>query len=143
MLKGISRIIPPQLMAYLMEMGHGDELLICDANYPRLGCPERCVRMDGHGIETILDTVLALMPLDSYVEHPTTLMQVVPGDPYIPEIWDSYRKIGNKYEPAGLREQTIQKSEFYPKGKACYACIITGETALYANMILKKGVVIF
>ena len=122
MLKGIPSILNPELLKILMEMGHGDELLICDGNYPKFGCPERCVRLDGHGI-------------------PVILMAVLPDDPYKPEIWDEYRKIGKKYEKDGLREIAVQKTEFYPWGAKCYACIATSETALYANIILKKGVV--
>ena len=141
MLKGIPAIIPPELMKILMEMGHGDELLICDGNYPKFGCPVRCVRMDGHGIPEILDAILKFFPLDPYVENPTILMAVLPGDPYKPEIWDTYREIGKKYEEDGLREIAVQKPEFYPRGAKCYACIATAESALYANIILKKGVV--
>ena len=141
MLKGIPPIIPPELMKIMMEMGHGDELLICDGNYPKFGCPERCVRMDGHGIPEILDAILRFMPLDAYVEHPVTFMAVLPGDPYKPDIWPVYRGIGTKYEKDGLREQTINKYDFYEQGKKCYACVATGEAALYANIILKKGVV--
>ena len=118
MLKGIPSILSPELLKILMEMGHGDELLICDGNYPKFGSPERCVRL-----------------------HPTVLMAVLPDDPYKPEIWDVYREIGKKHEADGLRETAVQKAEFYPRGAKCYACIATGETALYANVILKKGVV--
>lgn len=141
MLKGIPPIIPPELMKIMLEMGHGDELLICDGNYPKFGCPERSVRMDGHGIPEIMDAILRFLPLDAYVEHPVTFMAVLPGDPYKPEIWPVYREIGLKYEKAGLREQTINKFDFYEQGKKCYACIATGEASLYANVILKKGVV--
>ncbi len=142
MLKGIPSILPPELMKILMEMGHGDELLICDGNYPKFGCPEKCVRMDGHGIPEILDAILRFLPLDSYAEHPVLLMAVLPDDPYKPEIWETYRRFGLRYEPKGLREKAIPKGEFYPRGAACYACVATGETALYANIILKKGVVL-
>lgn len=141
MLKGIPSILTPELLKILMEMGHGDELLLCDGNYPKFGCPERCVRLDGHGIPEILDAVLRFFPLDSYEEHPVIFMQVLPGDPYQPEIWDTYREIGKKYEKDGLRETAVHKRDFYPRGAKCYACIATGETALYANVILKKGVV--
>lgn len=141
MLKGIPPIMSPELMKILMEMGHGDELLICDGNYPKFGCPERCVRLDGHNIPEILDAVLRFMPLDAYAEHPATFMAVLPGDPYKPEIWPVYREIGVRYEKDGLRDQTINKYDFYEQGKKCYACIATGEAALYANVILKKGVV--
>ena len=141
MLKGIPSILTPELLKILMEMGHGDELLICDGNYPKFGCPERCVRLDGHGIPEILDAILKFFPLDPYAGNPTILMAVLPDDPYKPEIWDVYREIGKKYEADGLRETAVQKTEFYPRGAKCYACIATGETALYANIILKKGVV--
>lgn len=141
MLKGIPPILPPELVKILMEMGHGDRILLCDANYPKFGCPERCVRMDGHGIPEILDAILSLMPLDAMVEHPTTLMAVNPGDPYVPVVWETYRSIGKKYEAEGLREREIPNTEFYKEGPGCYACIATGERALYGNIILRKGVI--
>ena len=141
MLKNIPKAMPPELMKIMLEMGHGDELLICDGNYPKFGCPERCVRMDGYGNCEILDMILQFLPLDPYVEHPTTLMAVLPDDPYKPEIWEKYRAIGFKHEKEGLREEAVQKPVFYPKGAKCYACVATGEEALYANIILKKGVV--
>ncbi len=141
MLKGIPDIIPPELMKIMMEMGHGDELLLCDGNYPALGCPERRVRMDGHGIPEILDAILRFLPLDAYVDHPAVLMGVLPGDPYVPQIISVYQQIGRKHEEKGLRETTVQKPEFYRRGAGCYACAATSEKALYANIILKKGVV--
>ena len=141
MLKGIPAILPPELLKILMEMGHGDELLLADGNYPRLGQPDRVVRCDGHGIPELMEAILSLMPLDSYVEHPATFMAVLPGDPYVPEIWDTYRAIGAKYEPQGLREEAIDKYAFYEQGAKTYAAVVTGERALYANVILKKGVV--
>ena len=101
MLKGIPSILSPELLKILMEMGHGDELLICDGNYPKFGCPERCVRMDGHGIPEILDAILQFFPLDPYVENPAILMAVLPDDPYKPEIWETYREIGKKHEKDG------------------------------------------
>ena len=141
MLKGIPSIIPPELMKILMEMGHGDELLLCDGNYPKGGCPVLCVRMDGHGIVEILDAILRFFPLDEYVENPAAFMAVTPGDPYVPQIWDAYREVGAKHEEKGLRETTVSRFDFYERGRACHACVATGETALYANVILKKGVV--
>jgi L-fucose mutarotase len=141
MLKGIPAILPPELFKVLMEMGHGDELLIADGNYPRFGQPDRVIRCDGHGIPEILDAILIFMPLDSYVEHPVTLMEVLPNDPYIPEIWDKYREIGFRHEENGLREKAINKFDFYEQGAKTYAVVTTSESALYANLILKKGVV--
>ena len=109
MLKQIPPIIPPELMKIMMEMGHGDELLLCDGNYPRNGSPERCVRMDGHGVPEILDAILRFLPLDAYVEHPALLMATGPEEPE-PEVWRTYREIGARYEPDGLREAQLDNS---------------------------------
>ncbi len=141
MLKGIPSILTPELLKILMEMGHGDELVIADGNFPRFAHPERVVRLDGHGIPEILDAVLKFMPLDPYVDHPTVFMAVLPDDPYVPEIWPVYQEIGNKYEKKGLRDITINKFDFYDRAKKAYAVVTTSETALYANIILKKGVI--
>ncbi|MCE5344134.1 MAG: fucose isomerase [Eubacteriales bacterium] len=141
MLKNIPAIMPPELMKIMLEMGHGDELLLCDGNYSKFGCPERCVRMDGHGVCEILEMILQFFPLDRYTEHPAMLMAVLPDDPYKPEIWERYREIGKRYETDGIREEALEKLAFYQKGNRCYACVATGEKALYANVILKKGVV--
>jgi L-fucose mutarotase len=141
MLKGIPGIMQPELMKVLMEMGHGDELVLADGNYPRFGHPQRVIRMDGHGIPEILDAIMRFMPLDSYVENPTVFMAVVPNDPYVPVIWDEYRKIIGKYEPDGARDAAIERYAFYERAAKAYAAVTTGEAALYANIILKKGVV--
>ena len=141
MLKGIPSILSPELLKILMEMGHGDELLICDGNYPQSGCPEQCVRLDGHGIVELLDAILRFFPLDDYVDHPAVLMAVVPGDPVVPTIWDEFRSTADKYEEKGLREETLERQAFYERGRTCYACVATGEGAQYANIILKKGVI--
>lgn len=141
MLKNIPSILTPDLLKVLMEMGHSDELVIADGNFPRNAHPERVIRLDGHGIPEILDAILKFMPLDSYVEHPTILMKVMDGDPYVPEIWDKYREIAAKYEEKGARELPIDRFEFYERAKKAYAVVTTSETALYANIILKKGVV--
>jgi L-fucose mutarotase len=142
MLKGIPNILTPDLLKILMEMGHGDELVIADGNYPRFGHPERVVRCDGHGIPEILDAVMRFFPLDPYVENPVTFMAVLPDDPYVAEIWPTYREIISKYEKDGARDIAIHKSEFYKQAANAYAVVTTSESALYANIILKKGVVI-
>ncbi len=88
MLKGIPSIIPPELLKILMEMGHGDEIVISDGNFPAASIAQRLVRCDGHGIPEILDAVLKFFPLDPYVKAPVALMEVVPGDPVETPIWD-------------------------------------------------------
>ena len=141
MLKGIPPILTPELLKVLMEMGHGDELVLADGNFPKFAHPEKVIRCDGHGIPELLDAILKFMPLDPYVENPTVFMAVLPNDPYKPEIWPQYREIGKKYEEQGLREVTINKFDFYDRSKKAYAVVTTSEMALYANVILKKGVV--
>ena len=142
MLKGIPNVLTPDLLKILMEMGHGDELLLADGNYPRFGHPKNVIRCDGNGIPELLDAILRFFPLDSYVDHPVILMEVLPGDPYVPDIWDQYREIILRYEEQGARETAIDKYRFYERASNAYAVVTTGETALYANIILKKGVVV-
>lgn len=103
-------------MKIMMEMGHGDELLLCDGNYPRQGSPERCVRMDGHGIPELLDAILRFLPLDAYEEHPVMLMAPGPDEPE-PEIWRVYRETGIRYESQGLREDRLKRHAFYERGR--------------------------
>jgi L-fucose mutarotase len=139
MLKGIPPILTPDLLKVLMEMGHGDELVLADGNYPRMGHPERVIRCDGHGIPVLLAAILQFIPLDSYVEHPVVLMEVPSGNPYVPEIWNEYRRIIHCSEPA--KDTTIDRHDFYERATKAYAVVTTSETALYANIILKKGVI--
>lgn len=143
MLKNIPNIISPELLKVLMEMGHGDEIVIADGNFPSesMGSNSKVVRADGHGAAEILEAILKLMPLDQYVEKPVALMQVVPGDNYKPVIWDKYKEILSKYEPDNCEIETIERFGFYERSKTSYAIVATGETAIYANIILKKGVV--
>ena len=101
MLKGIPSILPPELLKVLMEMGHGDELVLADGNFPKLAHPGNVIRCDGHGIPELMEAILQLMPLDPYVENPTIFMAVLPDDPYKTTIWEKYREIGKKYEENG------------------------------------------
>lgn len=142
MLKGIPSIIPPELLKILMEMGHGDEIVISDGNFPAASIAQRLVRCDGHGIPEILDAVLKFFPLDPYVEAPVQLMQVVPGDPVETPIWDVYKDIIKKHEATSNKVENIERFAFYERAKKAYAVVATGEKALYANIILKKGVVV-
>lgn len=143
MLKGIPAILPPELLKVLCEMGHGDEITIGDANFPGASLCSRVIRMDGHGVPEILDAILQLIPLDQYVEHPAALMQVVPGDPTETPIWDTYRQIVSRHEERGAAcFEEVERFAFYNRVKEkSYAVIMSGETATYANVILKKGVI--
>ena len=98
MLNKIPKILPPDLVKIMMQMGHGDELVIGDGNFPCDAMGTRVVRMDGHGVPEILDAILELMPLDPYVEQPTALMSVVPGDDYgQPAVWQTYQEILHRH----------------------------------------------
>lgn len=139
MLKNISPIISPELLKILMEMGHGDEIVIGDGNFPAASMAQRLVRLDGHGVPEILDAVLKLMPLDTYVESPVALMENGADDDR-PEIWEKYEDIVKANEGEKSFE-LMERYAFYDRAKKAYAVVATGETAIYANIILKKGVV--
>jgi len=137
MLKGIPAIISPELLKILAEMGHGDEIVLADANFPAASCGKRVVRADGIGGCEMLQAILTLLPLDTYAA-PVYLMQVVPGDPVETPIWDEYQKIIDPHTDKPMEQ--IERFAFYERAKQAYAVIQTGEKALYANLILKKGV---
>jgi L-fucose mutarotase len=142
MLKGIPKVISPELMKVLMEMGHGDEIVIADGNFPAGSCASNyLVRCDGHNVPEILDAILRFFPLDTYTEAPVALMEVVPGDDVKPVIWDEYRKIINTYEGSEVKIENVERFGFYERAKKAFAVVATSEGALYANIILKKGVV--
>ncbi len=141
MLKGIPSILSPDLLKILMEMGHGDEIVIADGNFPSASSAQRLARADGNAVPPLLDAILRFFPLDTFVERPVGLMAVVPGHAYDPTIWPVYRQIIMKYEPGFKDFEYIERFAFYERTKKAFAVIATSETALYANIILKKGVV--
>jgi len=140
MLKGISPIISPELLKILMEMGHGDEIVIADGNFPGASLVRNLVRLDGHGVPEVLDAVLDLFPLDQYVDKQFVLMNLTNGDS-APAVWETYKEILAKHEPdAGI--EFMDRFDYYDRAKEAYAVVMTGEKAQYANVILKKGCVI-
>jgi L-fucose mutarotase len=142
LLKGIPAILSPDLMKILLEMGHGDEIIFADGNFPASSCAQRLVRCDGHGIPELLEAVLKFFPLDTYVEKPVSLMEVVQGDPTKPIIWGNYRAVIEQNSEEFTGFEYIDRFDFYERAKKAYAIVATSEKALYANVILKKGVVI-
>ncbi len=139
MLKGIPNIISPELLKILDEMGHGDTIVIGDGNFPAASNAKRLIRCDGHNVPELLDAILKLMPLDTYVETPAMLMATTQGDP-TPVIWAEYQEIINKNNGETKMGQ-YERFEFYEKAREAYAVIATSESALYANIILQKGVI--
>jgi len=146
MLKGIPKIISPELLKVLSEMGHGDRIVIADGNFPSasMGKNAIVIRMDGHGVPEILDAILTVFPLDTYVEKPATLMQLMERDVGRVEtpIWDEYANVIAKHDPRGKAALgNIDRFDFYDEAKKCYCIIATGESAIYANIMLQKGVI--
>ena len=144
MLKGIPKIISPELLKVLCEMGHGDTIVLADGNFPSesVGKEGIVVRCDGHGVPELLDAILTLFPLDTYVEKPVTLMAVAEGDTAKTPIWDTYKEIIARHDERGADTVgTVERFAFYDEAKRAYAIVATGEGAIYANIMLKKGVI--
>lgn len=145
MLKNIPPILSPELLKVLCEMGHSDQIVISDGNFPAesMGKDSIVIRCDGHNVPELLDAILKVFPLDTYVDHPVNLMEVMPGDNVKTPIWDTYKEIIKKHDSRGEDVVgTIERFKFYDEAKKSYAIIATGEKALYANIILQKGVVV-
>ncbi|WP_088102821.1 L-fucose mutarotase [Halalkalibacter urbisdiaboli] len=141
MLKGIPRLLSPELVKVLMEMGHGDEIVFADGNFPAASHNSRVIRCDGHGIPELLNDILTLFPLDSYVEEPVALMAVEARDDFIPSIWDVYKNTVAEACNTNVRFEKMERFAFYERAKSAYAIVATGEKALYANILLKKGTI--
>lgn len=143
MLKGIPSIISPELLKVLMEMGHGDEIVFADGNFPAAANAKRLIRCDGHTVTEMLEAILPLLPLDTYSAAPVSLMSVVPGDTVVATIWEDYQvTIKRHNDGKEVDIEYIDRFAFYDRAKKAYAIVATSEKALYANIIIKKGVVI-
>ena len=142
MLKGISPVISPELLKILAEMGHGDELVLADGNFPGTSIGKRCVRCDGHGCAEVMRAVLQIFPLDDFVTSPLAVMEVpdgmFPGNQA--PIWQAFRKAADTDLPTAQFEM-MEHDAFMERAKRAYAVVQTGETALYGNIIIRKGVV--
>ena len=140
MLIGISPLISPDLLAVLHRMGHGDEIVLADAHFPGETYGQRVLRADGLKITDLLDAILPLFALDSYVESPLIMMSAVSGDQLDHAVETSYRQAIDKYWPKTPPIQRIDRFDFYDRAKQAFAILMTGETVKYGNIILKKGV---
>lgn len=147
MLKNIPNILSPDLLKVLAEMGHSDRICISDGNFPGAAMAKAknaiFLRADGHGVPELLDAVLQVIPLDTYVEKPVTLMETMECDKDLEiPIWDTYKEIVAKHDDRGAAAVgNIDRFKFYEEAKDCYCIIQTGETAVYANVIVQKGVI--
>ena len=147
MLKNIPAILSPELLKVLAEMGHSDRICIGDGNFPGASMAKAknaiFLRADGHGIPELLDAILTVMPLDTYVETPAMLMEKMDCDKdLVIPVWDTYKEIIAKHDHRGADAVgNYERFRFYEEAKDCYCILQTGETEIYANIILQKGVI--
>ncbi len=140
MLKNISPLLSPELLATLCAMGHGDEIVLADAHFPGESTNDNVVRADGLRIADLLNAILPLFELDAYVDAPLVMMAAVEGDTLDPAVEEAYLKPVQKHAPKGHAIARIDRFDFYDRARDAFAVVMTGETAKYGNIILKKGV---
>lgn len=140
MLKGISPLISPELLKALAEMGHGDEIVLADAHFPGHTFNDRVIRADGLFIPALLEAIIPLFELDAYAENPLFMMQVVEGDTLDPTVEEAYLAAIRKDGTTAKSVERVERFAFYEQAKKAYAVVMTGDTAKYGNIILKKGV---
>ena len=140
MLKGISALISPELLATLSAMGHGDEIVLADAHFPGHAMNDHVIRADGLRIPDLLDAILPLLELDSYVDAPLVMMAAVEGDQLDPSVETEYRIPIDKHAPDTPAIARIDRFDFYDRAREAFCVVMTGETCKYGNILLKKGV---
>ena len=140
MLIGISPVIGPALLSVLYRMGHGDEIVLADAHFPGESCGRRVIRADAATIPVLLKAILPLLALDTYAKSPVTMMAVVQGDTANPAVENSYRELISKHWPEAPEIEKLERFAFYERARGAFAVVMTGDTAKYANIILRKGV---
>jgi L-fucose mutarotase len=140
MLIGVSPIISPELLKILCEMGHGDELVLADSNFPGVSVARRLIRADGIPIAELLTGIAPLFPFDQY-DQPLYMMQVVAGDALDPAVEADYMNVIRKYHPQIAAPQRIERHAFYERARNAYGVLMSGESRIYGNLIIKKGVI--
>jgi len=140
MLKGISPLLSPDLLATLARMGHGDEIVLADAHFPGESVGPEVIRADGLRIAPLLDAILPLFELDSFIPHPVAMMDAVPGDSLDPAVEAAYLEAIHRHAPETPAIERVERFAFYERARDAFAVVMTGETAKYGNVILVKGV---
>ncbi len=140
MLKGISPLFSPELLAAIYQMGHGDEIVLTDAHYPAHTMNDFVIRADGLPVEGLLDAILPLFALDSYVDDPLVMMSPAPGDELDPAVEAGYRRVIDAHAPDAPSIRSIDRFAFYERSQKAFVIVVSGDTRKYANIILKKGV---
>ena len=142
MLRGISPLLSPELLATLYRMGHGDEIVLADAHFPGERLSPDTIRADGLPIELLLDAILPLLVLDDYVDSPVMMMDAVPGDALDPEVETTYQRVIDRHASSSVKISRLERFAFYERAQHAFAVVMTGELAKYGNIILKKGVTV-
>jgi L-fucose mutarotase len=140
MLIGISPLLSPELLSVLCRMGHGDEIALADAHFPGESVNPRVIRADGLRVADLLDAILPLFALDSYVASPVCMMAPVPGDALDPAVEAAFRSAIDRHWPQTPTIARVERFAFYEQARRAFVVVMTGETAKYGNVILKKGV---
>ncbi|MCY4100803.1 MAG: ribose ABC transporter [Rhodobacteraceae bacterium] len=141
MLRDIDPVLSPDLLFALASMGHGDDIVIADANYPGASCGPTCIRADGLSTSVVLRAVLSIMPLDTFVSDPAISMQIVDKPKVIPDAVKDFQSIVNKHADHPVVITSLERFKFYERASTAFAIVLTGERRLYGNIILKKGVI--
>ncbi|WP_417691419.1 RbsD/FucU family protein [Roseibium sp.] len=141
MLRGLNPLLSPDLLHTLAAMGHGDEIVIADANFPGTSNAKRLIRLDGISATDTLEAVLQVMPLDTFVADPALTMQVVGNPDEVPPVVDKFQWLIETTADNPSPIQTLERHAFYERARDAFAIVQTGETRLYGNIILKKGVI--
>ena len=141
MLKGIPPVMSAELMHALMSMGHGDEIVLADGNFPAAACAKRLIVIPGHGVPPVLEAILRFLPLDTYVDDSAVVMGVVPGDSTVPVIWNDYRCLLAAAEGREVALTEMERMAFYEHAKKAYCVIASGERRFYGCFIFAKGVI--
>ncbi len=140
MLVGISPVVGPDLLAALCRMGHGDEIVLADAHFPGEALGARVLRADGLPVAALLEGILPLFALDAYAPAPLAMMDAAPGDTLDPAVEAAYRRVVDRVWPGTPPAERVERFAFYERARRAFAVVMTGETAKYGNLILKKGV---
>jgi L-fucose mutarotase len=140
MLRGIDPVLGPELLHALRAMGHGDEIAVVDANYPSFSNATRLVRLDGVDAVHVVDAILSLMPLDTFVECAAFRMAVVDDAKAVPEVCREFEAVVARRQP-GQKVEPLERFAFYERANRAFAHVATGERRLYGNLIMKKGII--
>lgn len=141
MLKGLDPLLTPDLLYLLAQMGHGDEILIADANFPAVSLSQRLCRLDGVGVPRAIRAILSVMPLDQYVKAPAIVMSVVDDPATIPDTESEFQALLGEIQGEDVCFERLERYAFYERARGVFAVVATSEARLYGNIILKRGVI--